>query len=195
MLDSNVFLVKKNGHYLIVDCGAEMSKIKEIIGNNKVDGILLTHGHYDHSLYCDDYADFYKTKIFAGEKVNETLSDSMANYSEGEMVKNDFKNFVFIKEDCKIKIGDFVVDCISAGGHSPCCECYLIEGYLFAGDVLFENGMGRTDLVGSNKKAMIETLNKLEKLSFEKVYSGHGNDSDNNAQQKNIQIFKRFLSR
>lgn len=194
-LDSNVFVVEKDNHCIIVDCGANLDKVKQVVGTNVVDGILLTHGHFDHSVYCNEYANFFDTKVYANEKVKATLLDSEANYSEGKLIIDDFSKFVFIKEDCRLKIGDFEVECISAEGHSPCCECYKIDNNLFAGDVLFENGIGRTDLIGSNKQDMIKTISKLDEISYEKVFSGHGGDSDKNMQQKSLAVYKRFLAR
>lgn len=45
-LDANVYLVEKNNQILIIDSGADLEKIKDIIGSKKVVGVLLTHGHY-----------------------------------------------------------------------------------------------------------------------------------------------------
>ena len=195
LLESNVFVVEKEGHFLIVDCGVELSQIKKIVGQNRVDGILLTHGHYDHSLYCNEYAKAFKTKIYAEKSVQNTIIDGRANYSDGGFSLNDFSRFVFIDEDCKLKIGDFEVECILSKGHSPCCICFKIDDSLFAGDFLFENGIGRTDLINSNKQDMLDSLNKIENVDFKQVYSGHGVESDKKTQQKNIAIFKRFLQR
>lgn len=194
-LDSNVFVVKKNGHALIVDCGAEIEKVTGVVGGLKVDAILLTHGHYDHSLYCNEYALQFGAKIYANVEVLKTISDGRANYSEGKLIINDYSNIISIESDEKMKLGEFAVETFSAPGHSPCCQCYLIDGNLFAGDVLFENGVGRTDLLGSDKQKMIETLSKIEKVDFDKVFSGHGDESDRTEQLKNISIFKRFLTR
>lgn len=194
-IDSNVFIIKNGEHCLIVDCAVGLDKVKEAIGSAKVDGILLTHGHYDHSIFCDDYAKAFNAKIYANENIKQTLSNSEANYSEGQFEMQDFSNFVFIKDDCKLKISEFDVECFSSPGHSKCSECYLIDDNLFAGDVLFENGIGRTDLIGSDKQEMFNTLCKLEKIGFKNVFSGHGGQSDDIIQSKNIAIFKRFLSR
>ncbi|MBO5344794.1 MAG: MBL fold metallo-hydrolase, partial [Clostridia bacterium] len=66
---------------------------------------------------------------------------------------------------------------------------------LFAGDVLFENGIGRVDLIGSSKNDMIDSLGKLEHISYDKVLSGHGEESNKEKQRKNLTIYKRFLTR
>jgi len=194
-LESNVFVVEKQGHCLIVDSGANLNYVAKVVGDKIVDAVLLTHGHYDHSIYCQQYASRFNSKIYAYINIKDTLSDGEANYSEGNFEINDFSNFVFIEEDCKIKIGVFDVECITSEGHSPCSICYKIGDNLFAGDFLFENGIGRTDLIGSNKKEMIKSLEKFENIDFENVFSGHGDESDKSMQEKNIKLFKRFLTR
>lgn len=194
-LDSNTFIATENSQCLIIDCGAELEDVIKSVGKSKVVGILLTHGHYDHSINALEYARFFKTNIIASENIKTTVSDSIANYSEGSFCISDFSQFSLIAKDCQIDLGDFKIDCLLTEGHSPCCISYKIDKYLFAGDVLFENGIGRTDLIGSNKKAMLESLNKLESVKFETCFSGHGSSSDFQSQQKNIKVFKRFLSR
>lgn len=195
LLDSNVFIVEKDNHCLIIDCGVEVDIVKHLVSSQVVDGILLTHGHFDHSAHCNEYAKLFNTKIYASEKIKETLTDKDAIYSEDKTIIDDFSNFIFIKEDCKLNLGDFEIECFSAEGHSPCCEYYKIEGTLFAGDVLFENGIGRVDLIGSNKNDMIDSLGKLECISYDKVFSGHGEESNKEKQRKNLTIYKRFLTR
>ena len=155
----------------------------------------MTHGHYDHSCHCLEYAKFFNCKIYANKHIKDTLLDSVAIYSEHGEIIDDFTNFEFIDEDATIKIGDFDIQCYYCPGHSKCCECYIIGDKLFSGDVLFEKGIGRTDLKNSNKKMMYDSLCKLEKLGFVETYSGHGEKSTYQEQMKNISIFKKFLSR
>ena len=194
-LDSNVFVIKKNGQCIIVDAGCDLAQIKQMVGQNKVCGVFLTHGHYDHSLYVQDYIREFGCKVFASERVCSTLADGDANYSEGQFAIDDFENFEFVKDGEELSLGEFEVKCIEGRGHSGCSMLYLICGHLFAGDVLFESGIGRTDLVGSNRQEMYQTLCKLEKLDFDFCYSGHGESSTKEKQSKNIALFKRFLSR
>lgn len=194
-LDAHVYVLKNNGECLIIDCGAKLNKVKEAVGTDRVVGILLTHGHFDHSCYCNEYAETFGCKIFANENIQITMTDSVAIYSEDYSTIDDFSYFEFIKGDRNLSLGNFNISCYYCPGHSICCECYISDNILFSGDVLFENGIGRTDLKNSDKKQMFESLCKLENVKFEKVYSSHGGSSDYAFQMKNIKIFKRFLSR
>ena len=195
LLDANEYVVCSDKECLLIDCGARLDDVIMATGGKKVVGILLTHGHYDHSLNCLEQAKHFDCKIYANENIKDTLMDQEASYSEDGIIIDDFSRFEFIEGDKKIKVGRFIIDCYYCPGHSNCCECYMIDGLLFAGDVLFENGVGRTDLKSSSREKMYNSLCKLEKIKFDKVYSGHGNASDYDFQMKNISIFKRFLSR
>lgn len=194
-LDANVHIISKDGKCLIIDSGAFLYDTIKAVGKDRVVGVLLTHGHFDHSCHCLDYAKFFGCKIYASEKIKDTLTDPVAIYSEHGDTITDFSNFVFIGQDQTIRIDDFVVKCYHCPGHSKCCECYIIDNKLFAGDVLFSQGIGRTDLKGSNKEEMYNSICKLEKLDFDEVYSGHGEKSTYADQMKNIAVFKRFLTR
>jgi glyoxylase-like metal-dependent hydrolase (beta-lactamase superfamily II) len=64
-------------------------------------------------------------------------------------------------------------------GHTPGSLClHLAEqtGRLFAGDTLFQMGIGRTDLWGGSYRDIIESIrNRLLKLDDHTlVYPGHG---------------------
>lgn len=194
-LDANVFVIEKGNCCLIIDSGARVEDVKSVVGSKKVLAIFLTHGHYDHSRFCLEYAKEFDCPVFANKNIIKTMTDKEAIYSpKGEIIE-DFSYFHFIEGDKVITFDDFIVDCYYCPGHSVCSECYLIEKDLFAGDVLFDKGFGRVDLKFSNRDDMVKSLTKLESLNFSKVYSGHGDESDYKSQQRNLTIFKKFLSR
>ncbi len=194
-LDANVFLIGDEKQCIIVDAGVNLESIKPVVANRKVLAILLTHGHFDHSRYCNDYANFFSCKIYASSEIINTMQDKEAIYSDKGQIINDFQNFIFLENDEDFKLDNYYVQSYYCPGHSICCRCYLINGILFAGDVLFDRSVGRTDLKFSNKKDMVSTLEKLDKLAFDKVFSGHGNSSTFAEQKKNILVYKKFLSR
>ncbi len=73
-----------------------------------------------------------------------------------------------------ITIGDREWVSVHTPGHTPGSQCFLVDGKLVAGDTLFLDGCGRTDLPGSNGKHMIESLQRLAKVPGDTVlYPGH----------------------
>jgi 3-phenylpropionate/trans-cinnamate dioxygenase ferredoxin reductase subunit len=57
-----------------------------------------------------------------------------------------------------VSVGDVAVRLIHTPGHTPGSQCFLVEGCLVAGDTLFLQGCGRTDLPGSDPAQMYESL-------------------------------------
>ena len=193
-LDSNTFVIEKGEVCFIVDCGADLKDVAKVVKGKKVGAIFLTHGHYDHSIFALQYADYFKCKIFANKNIIETLSDTAKNYGENFKIA-DFNNFVFLENDGQLSLNGEKIEYFYCPGHSKCSNCYLIDKSMFSGDVLFYQGIGRTDLYGGDKKEMLQSLKKIKNIDFENVYSGHDRSSEKFEQNKNISVFERFLSR
>jgi glyoxylase-like metal-dependent hydrolase (beta-lactamase superfamily II) len=77
--------------------------------------------------------------------------------------------------DDLLPVGEIGIRLVHTPGHTPGSQCFLVEGRLVAGDTLFLQGCGRTDLPGSDPEAMYDSLvNRLAKLPDETVvYPGH----------------------
>ena len=74
----------------------------------------------------------------------------------------------------KVSVGEIEVTLLHTPGHTPGSQCFLFENMLIAGDTLFLEGCGRTDLPGSNPEQMFESLQLLGKLDEDViVYPGH----------------------
>ena len=50
------------------------------------------------------------------------------------------------------------IELIHTPGHTPGSQCFLVDGRLVAGDTLFLDGCGRTDLPGGDPDALYESL-------------------------------------
>jgi len=73
-----------------------------------------------------------------------------------------------------LRVGSVEVELIHTPGHTPGSQCFLVGGRLLAGDTLFLEGCGRTDLPGSDPEAMYHSLVRLARLPDDTVvYPGH----------------------
>jgi glyoxylase-like metal-dependent hydrolase (beta-lactamase superfamily II) len=73
-----------------------------------------------------------------------------------------------------ITVGKVSVTFVHTPGHTPGSQCFLVDGCLIAGDTLFLDGCGRTDLPGSDPALMYESLTMLNELpSHTKIFPGH----------------------
>lgn len=193
-LDANTFVVTHNKNCIIIDSGAPLQAVEKAVQGNKVLGILLTHAHFDHSIYCLDYAKKFNCSIYMHTNGKLTIASPERNYGAPFFI-NNFASFTCLEGNGILQMEDFVIHYYATPGHSPCSMCYKIENELFAGDTLFANGIGRTDLIGSDKRKMQQSLQSLSTIEFNNAYSGHGEDSDFTRQTRNIRLYQKFLSR
>lgn len=73
-----------------------------------------------------------------------------------------------------LRVGEVDITMLHTPGHTPGSQCFLVDGRLVAGDTLFLEGCGRTDLPGSNAAHMMQSLQRLAEVPDETVlYPGH----------------------
>lgn len=74
-----------------------------------------------------------------------------------------------------VSVGGVDVELIHTPGHTPGSQCFLVRGRLVAGDTLFLEGCGRTDLPGSDAAAMYDSLHhRLARVPDDTVlFPGH----------------------
>ncbi|MBR1890589.1 MAG: MBL fold metallo-hydrolase [Clostridia bacterium] len=199
ILNSNVFVIAHGQSCVIVDAGATLEKVKAIVGDMKVEGIFLTHGHYDHVYYVREYAKAFGCKVYASELVKEYLENCKYNFSEGfelgEFELHDFGNFVFLHDDGAVSLPHFEIEFFKLGGHSKSDVAFLIDKNLFVGDVLIGREIGRLDLYGGDKNHMVKSLERLLSFDYEIMRSGHGKENTKEAQDAVIKLWLRFLKR
>ena len=74
-----------------------------------------------------------------------------------------------------VEVGAVPITLVHTPGHTPGSQCFLLDGRLIAGDTLFLEGCGRTDLPGGDPEAMYESLTtRLARVPDDTVlYPGH----------------------
>jgi len=74
-----------------------------------------------------------------------------------------------------VMVGDIPIELIHTPGHTPGSQCFFVDGKLVAGDTLFLEGCGRTDLPGGDPRALYESITqKLAKVPDDAIlYPGH----------------------
>ena len=169
----NSYILHDNGHVLFIDPGRFADELAAHVGADEtVDGILLTHGHEDHTGAADDLHDRYHCPVYlhAGDfdmvdpKFGKTgfaapLYAPLSELKEGEL-----------------KAGIFDLKIMETPGHSRGSVLIQYRNRIFSGDTLFAGSIGRTDLYGGNDQEMMETLKRIrDTLSDDLlVYPGHG---------------------
>ncbi len=169
----------------IIDPGCYFSAEEEMLNNYiQTQGLhptllLNTHCHLDHVFGNKWVHETYglELHIHAGEKIMlEKAPISGENW--GLPFTNYDGPLHFLKEGDRIALGNAELLVIETPGHSPASICFYCEAQqiLIAGDVLFRESIGRTDLLGANHEVLLNSIReKLWKLpDTTAVYPGHG---------------------
>jgi len=127
----------------------------------KVELALITHTHNDHIEGVD-------------ELVDKTGAMVVVNAREAQAVHAGGRALFDARDGRDIAIGRRGVRALETRGHTVGGTCYLADGYVVTGDVLFVGGCGRTDFQGGDTAAMWQSLQRLMRLPEEtRVYPGH----------------------
>ncbi len=169
----NVYVLHNDGHVLIIDPGASEKAIRSRIQKDEVvDGILLTHGHEDHTIAVDDLVDVYHCNVYMHDSdlqlVDPNLSRTMTGY-----VTPVYSKISSVQKE--MKIGPFKIRTFHTPGHTKGSCCFQIRNLLFTGDTLFAGSCGRTDLYSGDQAEMDQSLAFLKTFPQDLVvYPGHG---------------------
>jgi hydroxyacylglutathione hydrolase len=178
----NSFLFRRDGSdsALIVDPGEEapvlLGAIEEL--GVKLEGILLTHTHFDHVGAVAPVAKATGAEVWVPEIEKGVLADINSFVPwPGFGPFEDWDAEHTLSGGEKLELAGFEIDVLFTPGHSPGHVTFSIpdEQAVFSGDVLFEGSVGRVDLPGGDWDTLLESLRTLvDTLPAETtVYPGH----------------------
>ncbi len=162
----------------------EEEELSNFITTNelKVSRLINTHCHLDHIFGCKYVKEKYNPIYMIPEKDLLLLqhADKQAA-SFGVDLKKPPEPDEFLAENNLLSLDGSPVEILETPGHTPgeVCIYFGEENFCITGDVLFNGGIGRTDLWGGSYSALINSIKtKLLILPPETViYPGHGPDS------------------
>jgi len=163
----------------VIDPGAEVNRILSIIKKFALHPrfIINTHGHIDHMGGNRELKEVTGAEILIHKEDALMLGAPHRNFSifVGRWVKSPPPDRSLVEGDI-IKIGEISLTVLHTPGHSPGGISLLGDGFVFSGDTLFAESVGRTDLPGGSEQELFKSIReKLLILRDEtKVYPGHG---------------------
>jgi glyoxylase-like metal-dependent hydrolase (beta-lactamase superfamily II) len=181
-VQENSFLFRREGsdRALLVDPGEEAPKLLAAIEELGVqlDGILLTHTHFDHVGAVAPVARATGAEVWVPEIEKPVLADINSFVPwPGFGPFEDWDAEHTLKGGEKLELAGLEIDVIFTPGHSPGHVTFSVpeEKAVFSGDVLFQGSVGRTDLPGGDWPTLLESIRSLvDTLPPEtQVYPGH----------------------
>lgn len=138
--------------------------------------VINTHAHSDHTSGNADLIGSTGAQLCIhrdeAASLKKILSKAVSRAMGG---KGSPQPDCLLSDGDIIKIGETELRVIHTPGHSPGSICLYAPGHLFAGDTLFVEAVGRTDLPGGSFENLMESIHdKLYCLPDEtRVWPGH----------------------
>jgi glyoxylase-like metal-dependent hydrolase (beta-lactamase superfamily II) len=181
-VQENCYLFRRSGsdRALLVDPGDEAPLLLAAIEQLGVtlDGILLTHTHFDHVGAVAPVAKATGAEVWVPEIEKGVLADINAYVPwPGFGPYESWEAEHTLRGGERLELAGLEIDVIFTPGHSPGHVTFSIpdEEAAFSGDVLFRGSVGRTDLPGGDWDTLLASIRTLvETLPPEtKLHPGH----------------------
>jgi len=169
MLQTNCYIYGDNNtkEIVIIDPGGNAKEIIQIIESRiyHTIGVIFTHEHWDHTKSAKKIANHFKIPIYASKHIK----------------KKNLKITKYLQQKDSLTIGNHVLDVLESPGHSLGGLIFIDykTKFIFVGDTIFAQSIGRTDLPGGSMELLMESI-KINILENEKVddsfqiMTGHG---------------------
>ena len=182
IVGTNVYLLKnkETSEAVIIDPADDAPAILKLC--DKADAvpcaILLTHGHFDHTMAAEELAKDLDLPIYAYSGENALMRDPWANGSASLAgLQATCTADREVTEGQMLRLAGFRIKVLHTPGHTSGSCCYYLpdEGILVSGDTLFRGSYGRTDLETGSDAAIFRSVRRLLKELPEdtKVLPGH----------------------
>ena len=177
--NSYIAVCNQTKEAVIIDPGFDIEYIRAQIDQcaASVSAILLTHGHFDHCSALGGITEIFSAPVYMHRDDIPYVAEAQ-NHSRmyGISVPHVPLPDRFIDDDDTITFGECTLRVIHTPGHTPGGVCFYTPDILFAGDTLFSESVGRTDLPGGSFEAISTSIKeKLYTLPDDTVvYPGHG---------------------
>ena len=181
---ANTYLLLSHGKAIIVDPSVSVAAVERALSEHSAElcGILLTHGHFDHTISIDTLREKYSIPLMMHKADAPMLTDGKTNgfYSFYKQERRHNAANILLNDADLIELGDEKIKLINTPGHSPGSSCFLCPdedggSFLITGDTLFSNTIGRCDLWQGDEKKMADSLKMLRELDPKMtIYPGHG---------------------
>jgi glyoxylase-like metal-dependent hydrolase (beta-lactamase superfamily II) len=170
---------RERGECVLVDPAYGVTELTELVTHEslRITGVLVTHHHPDHigGTILDHSVEGIRELL----AIDGWSAPIHVQHDEAEWVKRSSgvsdSDLALHDSGDTVMVGDIPIQLIHTPGHTPGSQCFWTGGKLIAGDTLFLEGCGRSDLPGGDSDALYDSLTRrLAVVPDETVlYPGH----------------------
>jgi glyoxylase-like metal-dependent hydrolase (beta-lactamase superfamily II) len=177
----NCFVIRRRDTdaALVVDPGLQVERVLGHLNQEglKVERILVTHGHIDHVAGVPALRSHTAAPVMMHP--DDLVILDWEQFRQLPFVPRGFERFSIdepLSHGSSFKFQDVELRVLHTPGHTEGSVCFLVGLDCFAGDTLFQRGIGRTDLPGGNMQKIVFSIrNVLYALPPRTViHPGHG---------------------
>lgn len=183
--ENTYVLANENKEAIIFDPGMyfeeEKTQLKSFLDKEGLTPkqLILTHAHIDHIFGLQWVHEQYKLEPYLHPNEKVILDHAEESAKKYGLTYDSYKgNVHYISDKDSIQLGNDKLDILFVPGHSPGSIVFYAasQSFLIAGDTLFKESIGRTDLpFGNHEDLIFHIKEKLFKLPDDtKAFPGHG---------------------
>ena len=195
VLANNVYIVSDGEGTMVVDPSCSADKILAALGERKLDAIVLTHSHFDHTGAAAELREATGAPVIASAVdaplIEEPRDEDLSTRGVPCPVDRT------VAHGDVVEVGNMKWKVIATPGHTPGSICLFdIPQFgnhpkglpvLISGDTLFAGTVGRTDFAGGSMADMRASLKKLAALPDDTaVLPGHNNLTTIGAERRRV---------
>lgn len=185
--DGNVYLVLDERPILVdagMMAGPTLKNIKRYIEPSRVEMIVLTHCHHDHSGAAPALKEATGARLMLSEREIGCIGDDLTTvaYLFGQQAP-EYRVDEVLREGMVLELGEWRLEVLETPGHSMGSICLYErrEKVLFSGDTVFPDGsIGRTDMYGGDTIKLVKSIERLAELDVRTMYPGHMDPTSRN---------------
>lgn len=166
----------------VIDAGNKPDDVNKLVIENGLDVryIILTHAHYDHIFYVEQYKMLYpKAPVVLHKDDSSFMQNPRLNASIYFGPEKRFPECdMTVSDMSRLPLGSGELVFFSTPGHTTGSVCIQAGSLLFTGDTLFYGGFGRTDLGAGDMDQLAASIDRLYDMDPDLcVLPGHGTKS------------------
>lgn len=180
-LQTNGYLLCSDKQAVMIDPGEEVDKIEAKLEQTgcSLQAVWLTHAHFDHVGALNPLLERYDVPFYMHPAEQPLLASAVQSAQRFLIdIPKPPQNFQPLEAGQVLMLGKLPFSCLFTPGHAPGHIAFYQaeQEVVFAGDALFRDSIGRTDLPLADHDTLLHSIHsQLLTLPEEsKVYSGHG---------------------